>query len=296
MKKPDEIWLHWNIASICNLSCNYCFTSNKSGSASCVNIENFSTFFRNNEEYKFIVSLTGNGEPFLSIDNIVELSRLITHKNRLGLITNLTRSDVIKVFVNTITPDKTAFIVTSFHFLELKKRGLIKTFINNLKLLLSFGYVPSLEIVSDPALSISQDSYNDLLNYLSVINEIGIVPVFVPCIMKNKIFSPYSFDSEIQKDLLKNAKFRDFDENKYSMFKGCLCNAGYNAFVVYNQGNIHPCFQKKKNIGNIFNPHFKFDDYFNNLKKDDLICRSKICNCPMPLYDYGLFQSFLKRI
>jgi hypothetical protein len=68
--------------------------------------------------------------------------------------------------------------------------------------------------------------------------------------------------------------------------KGKVCNAGYNIGLVYPGGAIHPCFNIKEPMGNIYQAIA--------FRKKPIICPVNYCRCPVNTYDQHLFEESLR--
>ena len=76
------------------------------------------------------------------------------------------------------------------------------------------------------------------------------------------------------------------NQNMYKQ-KGELCNAGYNAAVVFSNGDIYPCHQIKEKIGNVYREI--------NFRNKIISCPSKHCGCPLNKYDEYLFEKSINK-
>lgn len=264
-------WLHWNITRFCNLSCDYCFSYSPYKKGEIVNIdiskviENLSSF---NETFR--ISFTG-GEPFL-VKNILDLCHKLSENHYLSFNTNLTHPS-IKQFANLIDPKKVIKIDASFHYAELIKNNLLKRYIENYKLLVNKGFLVNSEQVAYPPLL----KLKDEISRVSIENNLKIK--YVPFFGKfDGIVYPQAYtEKEISIFNLDLSILEKFDQ------KDQFCNAGYNAAVVFSNGNIKPCFQIKENICNIYDEvRFNAEPIFK--------CKSKICGCPMNVYDSFLYK------
>lgn len=264
-------WLHWNITRFCNFNCEYCFSYSpyKKGEIISVDIDKIIKNLNDFDEI-FRISFTG-GEPFL-VKNFIELCIKLSKKHFLSFNTNLTNS-LINLFINEIEPEKVLKIDASFHYSQLLKKNLLGRYINNYALLKEYSFNVSSE----------QVAYPGLMNKIAEINKISgennLNLKFVPFFGKyNEKIYPQSYTEE-------EISMFNLDLKMLNKFyqKGNFCNAGYNVGVAFSNGDIKPCFQIKDTISNIYE-NLEFND--SPVKE----CKSKICGCPMNVYDSDLFK------
>ncbi|MBL1213112.1 MAG: radical SAM protein [Ignavibacteriae bacterium] len=264
-------WLHWNISSQCNFNCEYCFgkTPFVKNSINKINIEKLIEALDKTGK-TFRISFTG-GEPFL-IPNIIEACSTITEKHFVSFNTNLVLPGV-KEFAESILPERVLFFHASLHIEELIKLNLVDKFAANFNLLRANGFKIFAEAVAHPSLNESDINY--FRDYLSL-HEINFS--FGPFIgeYNNKAYPQNYSDDELEKFNLENENMSVFKQ------KGNICNAGFNAAVVYPNGNVHSCFQVKEKLGNIYSEI--------NFKKKTKICPAANCDCPLNYYDPHLFS------
>lgn len=264
-------WLHWNITRFCNLSCEYCFSHSPYKTGEIVKIDS-ERVLENLDKFNeiFRISFTG-GEPFL-IKDFVQFCSKISEKHYLSFNTNLTHNS-IKLFAKDINPERVIKIDASFHYTQLKEKKLLDRYLNNFSLLKR----------NDFSINSEQVAYPGLISEIDVIRQIsednGLDLKFLPFFgVYNEKKYPESYTGE-------EINLFDLDLSILDKFnqKGEFCNAGYNVGVVFSNGNIKPCFQIKENIGNIYEEiEFKSEPVFQ--------CKSKICGCPMNVYDQKLFN------
>ncbi|MGD8780784.1 MAG: radical SAM protein [Ignavibacteria bacterium] len=268
--KKYDAWLQWNLTSQCNFDCAYCFGKtpvNKQELRTIKTAELLRTFERTGKVFR--LGFTG-GEPFL-IPNFIEACIEITKDHFISINSNIILPNVNE-FAYTINPAKVLFIQASFHPLQLKEKNLIAKYITNFKLLQKNNFNVIAEAVAYPP-------YESIINeYEILLNNNGIKLFKAPFIGKHLNINYPEGYSESEIDLFNIEKERI----KYHYQKGKLCNAGYNAGVVYSNGDVYPCFQIKNKIGNVYEEI--------NFKDEIGKCPSKFCGCPLNKYDPYLFN------
>jgi MoaA/NifB/PqqE/SkfB family radical SAM enzyme len=263
-------WLHWDITKRCNLNCEYCFgkitdTNVKIHSIDLPNL--LSTLEKTGKTFR--ISFTG-GEPTL-VPNFVEACKAITEKHYISFNTNLI-SKTITAFAKSIKPYRVLHIHASLHYDELIKNNLASKFATNYQLLKKAGF----------------NIYAEAVAYPKLISKINIIKKFAKRNNINLTFAPYygKYNGKDYPFSYTEDELNKFNilQNEISCFsqKGELCNAGYNAAVVFSNGNIFPCHQIKRKIGNIYE-----GIYF---EKTPVKCPSNKCGCPLNKYDEYLFE------
>ena len=268
-----DVWLHWLVNDVCNLSCSYCNSDHRLKKYKPKALIDTKALIRTLRQTNkiFHISFSGGGEPFL-VPNIIDACAALTERHYISLITNLT-SKRIRKFSQTINPSRVKSVLASAHIDELERLGLLKTYIENFQLCRDSGFNITACEVAYPSFADKASRYRDLLG------ENGIDLTFDPfCGMYNGKNYPdaytdqelHNFGLDAEKDLLK------FQQH------GNLCNAGYNTGLVWPDGTIHFCYQIKKEIGNIYQKiHFR----------EQLIrCPFHFCACPLNFYDPYLFH------
>jgi MoaA/NifB/PqqE/SkfB family radical SAM enzyme len=265
-----DAWLHWNVSSQCNFSCDYCFGKTSPNGTSIFSIDSIKLMNTLHDTGKiFRISFTG-GEPFL-IPNIIETSQQITKKHFISFNTNLV-SPKIQEFSKVIFPERVLNIHASLHFNELIDKKLLSRFIENFHLLNSRDFNIYAEAIADPA-DLEKIDY-----YRSLMLKEGIKFTFAPFYGKHKNkFYPQSYTSEEMKLFsISSEHIEAFNQ------KGSKCIAGFNAAVVSPKGNISPCFQIQQPLGNIYESI--------TFNENTLYCPSNNCACPLNYYDSYLFN------
>ncbi len=264
-----DYWLHWSITKKCNLDCEYCFSHINEGiKANAIDTESLQSALAEHPG-TFRISFTG-GEPFI-VPNFIEACLAITAKHYLSLNTNLV-SKQVKEFAETISPERVLHIHASLHLRELERKGLLNKFFENFILLREKGFNIYAEAVAFPPY------LSEIERYKALANSYGIDYNYAPFIgeVNGKKYPASYSDNEITQFGLKNSHEDEFAQ------KGELCNAGFNAVVVFSNGNVFPCFNLKNKLGNIYEG-FSFEP---NIRK----CPAKRCGCPLNIYDDYLFE------
>jgi len=210
---------------------------------------------------KFLITLTGGGEPFL-IPNIIEFSHEITKKHFLAFNTSLTKPKV-RLFANEINPQRVSYIHAFAHFEELFRGKLIDRFIENYLLLKDKGFNVLPVAIAYPSFVENAQIYS---NYLK---NYGIDIVFDPFFgMHDNKFYPDSYTED-------ERKIFNLSQDKIDKFKskGIICNAGYNVGVINNDGSITACHKIKLSLGHIYE-QIHFNNYL-------IKCPYNECSCPL---------------
>ncbi len=264
-----DAWLHWDVTKRCNLDCEYCFgkITDTNMKVHSINIPKLLSTLDKTEN-TFRISFTG-GEPTL-VPNFVGACKAITEQHYISFNSNLISKN-IKQFAENIDTERVLHIHASFHYEELLNKNLLELFIKNYNLLEGKGFNVFAEVVAYPKLKSKLDAITKFAK------ENSITLTFAP------FYGDYNGQTYPESYRQKDLELFKISETEISYFtqKGELCNAGCNAAVVFSNGNIHPCHQIKKKIGNIY----EGIEFSNELVK----CPSKKCGCPLNKYDDYLF-------
>ncbi|MDA3860169.1 MAG: radical SAM protein [Melioribacteraceae bacterium] len=264
-----DAWLHWDVTKRCNLDCEYCFGKITDASIKVHSIEIvklISTLDKTGKTFR--ISFTG-GEPTL-VPNIVEACNAITEKHYISFNSNLISKN-INQFVQEINPDRVLHIHASFHYDELLGKNLLIHFVQNYNLLKNAGFNIYAEAVAYPKIREKLDAI------VKFANQNDIILTFAP------FYGNYNGELYPENYTSSDLELFGINQSEISCFtqKGELCNAGYNAAVVFSNGNVYPCHQIKTKIGNIYEG-VNFNDTM-------VKCPSKKCGCPLNKYDEYLF-------
>lgn len=307
IKKRDNImeecqrydaWLHWNVTNRCNLNCGFC--SNQRSTYSLIKIattkmknlrsipylsikkikEKFektpgnidisaliNTLNQTNKTFR--IGFTG-GEPF-SCSNIVDACVEITKKHYISINTNLISKN-IKGFSEKIDPERTIRIHASLHIKELERLNLLDRYIENFLSCKEKGFDIITQEVGYPPLLGEVEKYKNFFKEKGI--ELGFNPFYGE--YNGSIYPGAYSEKEIK------AFGLDMKDIEHFYQKGKPCNAGYNVAIVSTTGDIQPCYQITKNIGNIY----KKINFADKLTK----CPFEFCGCPLKDYDHYLFK------
>jgi MoaA/NifB/PqqE/SkfB family radical SAM enzyme len=273
--KGYDIMLYWYITKTCNFSCPQCaggaLKLTGDNAPEVIDMENFRNFLsKTNKTIRF--SFTG-GEPLL-VKNIIEVLKEITKKNYFSMVTNLVNTRVAQL-VEQINPERSTFIAASAHIGQLKRRGLLATFLKNAMLIKKSGFNLFITEVAYPFILQKVEEYKEIfhdtgfdLDFMAFRGE-----------WKGKKYPDAYTREEIEIfGLEKSESLRpDIFSNK-----GMPCIAGYNSAVIMNDGNIFPCFQIFKKIGNIAQEISLSDRLIN--------CPADFCGCPVNVFEPYLYE------
>ena len=297
-----DAWLHWNIASACNLKCVYCYRNIRVRNNEPVSVAEVHTplwrklvstpkigaralmqKFRISiyEKYGRVApinipalmrSLEKTEKTFrigfagsgepFLTPNLVEVCAELTKKHFVSLITNLITCRTAE-FAERINPRRVVRIVASLHIKELERLNLTDKYLDVYHLYRSKGFRIAAKEVAYPALR------DEARKYLRYFNERGVALCFVPFRgYYNEKLYPESYTSE---------EFQLFGLTKpYGEIfgtKGKTCNAGYSAGVVSRAGDISPCYQMDGEMGNIYGS-IRFRDKLT-------VCPFSFCSMPV---------------
>jgi MoaA/NifB/PqqE/SkfB family radical SAM enzyme len=174
--------------------------------------------------------------------------------------------------VDEVNPKKILHIHASLHYEELIKKNLFERFVTNFKLFRENGFNIYAEAVAYPPMQ------ENIAMLKSIMQREEIDFSFAPYFGKygEKIYPEAYTKSEEKLFGLSDEIVKNHTQ------KNELCNAGYNAAVVFSNGNVYPCHQIKEKIGNIYEGI--------NFSKGLIKCPSKRCGCPLNKYDEYLFD------
>lgn len=270
-----DIWIHWNVTSVCNFDCEYCFghidTKTK---VDPIKIPELISALNSTGKI-FRISFTG-GEPFL-VPNITEACKAITKKHFVSLNTNLVAPE-INEFARAINPKRVVRVHASFHFDELKKSEQVHKFIGNYQMLEDRGFPMYAEAVAHPKTAQVADEVKQYLLEHNIILHFG----------------PFlgAFENKQYPEGYSNKELKQFglsdDCRLLHRQMGAFCNAGYNALVASHTGKLTACFQFKETLGNLYEKI--------NLNDSIKVCPYKQCGCPLNVYDEKLFLEALREI
>ncbi|HOC60573.1 MAG TPA: radical SAM protein [Smithellaceae bacterium] len=316
-----DVWLIWTITNTCNLNCTYCNASDPGriikkfydlgflNSARIVGVNlgkligqmvkqgplsafketkaklthtisadiDIPALMRTFDASKkvFKISFTG-GEPFL-VPNFIEACKAITKENYITIFSNLTSPD-IKTFSETVDPRKVLEICGSLHVKELERLHLLERYIENFTLLEEKGFNIKAQAVAYPNFS------REVETYRSFFKKKGVDVEFVPFRGRYRWKQyPKSYTGQEIKIFEFGASQKSHTDIMNCFYqKRKICNAGYNAGVVFPSGDAQTCFMIGQSMGNVFT-----EIEFN---KNLITCPFKYCSCPLNIYDPSLFE------
>jgi MoaA/NifB/PqqE/SkfB family radical SAM enzyme len=221
----------------------------------------------------FRIGFTG-GEPFL-IPNFVEACAALTKKHFISLNTNFITGETAE-FAGKINPQRVVKITASLHIKELERLGLLGKYVEHYHLYLEKGFRLYAQEVAYPALQWEAEGYKKYFH------ERGVELKFYP-------FQGY-YDGRLYPEAYTSAELRSFGLDRSCLdsfnLKGKACNTGFNAGVVSPAGDIRPCYQRNREIGNIYGK-IGFEDKLTT-------CPFNFCTCPFPAFESGLLPEPLR--
>jgi hypothetical protein len=220
----------------------------------------------------FLINFSGGGEPFL-VSNMIEVCVEITKKHYISFNTNLT-SGKIKEFSVKINPQKVAVIHASVHIKELERLNLMNVFIDNFLSCKEKKFNIIAKEVAYPKLFSEIDAYKDFFRKHGIELIFGRFQGF---------YKGREYPASYTEEELKAFGVKDDAELKmYQSCRGQICNAGYNAAVVYRNGDVKRCGDVPEHLGNIYKG-IKF-------REELFECPVNHCHCPISVYDVYLFE------
>jgi MoaA/NifB/PqqE/SkfB family radical SAM enzyme len=278
--KEYDMMLYWYITQTCNFSCPQC-----AGGAlklvgddapEVIDLESLRSFLSKTEK-TIRFSFTG-GEPLL-VKNIVEVLEEITKKHYFSMVTNLVNSRVAQL-VERINPERSTFIAASAHIAQLKRRNLLQIFLQNARLIKNKGFKLFTTEVAYPYL------LNKVDEYRKIFSERGFDLDFMAFRgeWKDKNYpDAYTLEEIEIFGLEKSESLRpDIFKNR-----GKPCIAGFKSAVIMHDGNIIPCFEIFKNIGNITQQM--------HLSDKMIRCPVDFCGCPVNVFEPYLYEKAIQK-
>lgn len=299
-----QIIFNWTITNSCNLFCKYCNTKYYPGKTINYLQNTHLGFFLTNKIWKFIlkrkrenkyinlnidkiISVINNtgkiakirllgGEPFLYRD-FIELCIGLTKYHYIDVESNLS-TDLVKKFADIINPGRMEDFRAAFHIEELEEKKLISRYIDNFLYCREKGFPLNAIVVVYPPM------IPKILKYRKILLKEGIHLKSQPFVgyYKGKEY-PSSFTEREVKDL-------NMDMDKISLMrntKNQLCSAGNGFFVISLTGDISPCYQIDKNLGNI---NRGFDLLIKLIK-----CPYEKCFCDPRIMNKKLFENTISK-
>ena len=303
-QKSFDIALNWALTTTCNLRCRYCLSgslrpslASKLGRVLDFCSRNFfarraqSSIIKKNDIDRIVSSLDksgriyevtlSGGEPFCSPD-FMPLCSALTRNHFLGVVSNLTFSAGVRAFSEMILPDRVTVIDASLHFKELERCNLSSLFIDNFLLLKSRNFNVRVWAVAYPEYIDEIDKYRQF--YISK----GIGFTLRPFVgWYRGRFYPSGYSA-------KEIAILALDSGDLTAFfrKGQLCNAGYNAFYIGENGSVFPC----SRFAALPGPAEPFGNISSEIifRTELMHCPFDLCTCPFPHYNKDLFYKALR--
>jgi MoaA/NifB/PqqE/SkfB family radical SAM enzyme len=277
-----DMLMYLTVTDYCNFSCPGCigFAKKAVNGYSVGNIDIQKLTNSLDKLNKVLNIIITGGEPLL-VENIIEILSELTKKHFIGLITNLTNPRV-RQFAGTIDPKRVDFVRGSSHLLELEKQSLLDTYFDHFNLLQVKGFNIYNEEIAYPVLADRAEKYKKLFKA----RNIDLTFNAYHGKWGGKTY-PEAYTSQ---ELAKFNLFSDpaISNPEINNRKGKLCNAGYNVFVAFSDGNVTPCYQLNSSLGNIYGD-FK-------LKNSLVKCPWEKCSCPFPDINPRLFEKAMREI
>ena len=262
----------WTINDVCNFNCEYCINHYRNKTVKPVEVDKFmKSLDDTNKTYKIVIS---GGEPFL-VPNIVELSRAITERNYLVIVTNFILPSVIDFFNEVDRTNVT--VVVSIHFDELQKKGLFDRFIRNYHYAVEKGFDLDPRIVAYPGYIENLDKKLKILDG----NNVKYFFTSFTGNYKGKVYPDSYTEEEI-----KLFNLSEQDLTKYKT-RGIPCPAGWKVMVADSRGDVYPCYEFMFSSNNITSN--VFDNIVFPYEKP-VLCPFDKCGCPFFVYEKSLME------
>ena len=246
--------------SICNFRCSYCYLAQRP-----IHYQGEQAELRHTpEEFgkacsqkrlggPCFANFCADGETLLSKDIDLYVKEFVKQGHYAEVVTNLTPTIVLDKFLSW---DKELLkhleFKCSFHYLELKKKGYLERFAENVNKIWSAGASATIEMVpydelipyideikkfsyenfgSLPHITIARDDRTKGIDYLTNL----------PIEEYDRVWS--QFDSDFWK----------FKKTTFGVKQEDFCHAGqWSAIIDFSSGNMRPCYRIKQSIGNLF--------------------------------------------
>lgn len=297
INKNYQVWLHWSITSSCPLRCEYCFVNSVRPTKKYIIPSLFKMLGlkrthdprRDNPKSVDInsvinslellgktclIGLSGGGEPF-AVPNFIELCEALIKDHYILINTNFVYKSVLR-FVDRIDPGRVEVIVVSYHYQELIRKNLIDIFFRNLNYAKEKGFNI---VVAMPA----YPSYvKDISKHRKLIRSKGFEFIYQPFCgwYKGKLYPDNYSENELRVFSLSDEKVATYNR------LGKLCNAGYNAATIQDDGTINSCSSINDNLGDIMKKV--------NLRNELTICPVGNCGCPLSELNKNLYNIALR--
>lgn len=244
--------------SSCNFRCEYCYvTQNPCRKQEQVNLNNVSA---NVEKYltkerlggACMVNICSPGETLLNYNSVNIVKAFLKNGHYVMVVTNGTLSnkfDECCAFPKEYR--ERLFFKFSFHYLELKNKGLLETFFNNIKNVHAAGISFTVEITPDDSyIPYIEDIKQVCMNYLGVLCHVTVVrdarkenlPLMTKLTREEFINIWKDFDSTLF----------DFKESIFEIKRKEYCYAGKWSFIIHlDTGAYYQCYEALP-LGNVY--------------------------------------------
>lgn len=277
-QEPDHLNIHWDMLTICQLNCSYCYARNDYGrdwgKISNKTIIDAVLTALNRSKLNFNLGLLG-GEPTIGPYYKYVLEQIANFKKNIGIYVT---TNGVRDLTNDNTPTNTAFLF-SYHVADCKD---INVFLKNVQYMKDNNYKCKVNIILNP----NKKYWPQLKEMFNIIKDIGVKshPHFLYGNWDRKLYNYnesfwefFSFLGNMKKELCYDTDlYNDYEvyKNNLTNFQGWKCWNNNYEIDVY--GNVVQ-FCKDKNIHVNLLRH---QDYFNNIEKTEpMICPHDECNC-----------------
>lgn len=280
-----DIIADWEINTICNFRCRYCFIQRRRGRPSAR--PDAAGLARGLEStgLTWLVHITG-GEPFLEPD-FMDLCRELTEANYISVNTNLSTANVSD-FAAELDPDRVAFVHCSLHLEQRQSQGSpgggLEGFVERYGILRSAGFrVFATEVMYPGYIERFQEPFRILDG-----RGVPVIPkVFRGYIGSKRYPSAYSrqeresitgyFSGLREEDWHRKIHLNPFLDlqllDSDISYRGMPCAAGRRLVIINPAGEAYRCHGDRRLLGRPFEGAV-------DLLDDDEPCPSRICPCP----------------
>lgn len=262
--------LYWEISSVCQLKCKYCFSSHQT--------INHSNRYVDLQKVEYLVEqikrdfseivITG-GEPLLNPNIISIIKCMRSNSIEVRLLTNgilLTKDMISKL--NKIGINSIAISLDSINpEINDLLRGKTKVILNNIDNLKYYDKI--FKILNCVVTTKNLNCLEEIIHYSQSRNiRLDLIPVEVNshhCRRNLEDLDLYSCNHREKISLIKTLNKWAFETNldkifqrnfikilKLEVLDNLFCPMGTTRFVLDVMGNIYPCFKKHVNLGNVY--------------------------------------------
>lgn len=268
--------VEWQIADKCNYHCDYCST--KIWQRCYSPLIDYKKFLRElyvNLNGKWLIQLGGYGEPFTVPNFLKIVNELVDRGYFIGLVTNFSYPLKSITEFCKIAGRKLLYFNASLHYQSIDYKLFIRKVIKVNKLI---NQKIEVSIVT------GKERINDIIEIYRILRENNINTV----IQAEKVFGRYAgYTDKEKKELLKLSE-NIYGINVKNNFKGAMCQAGQNYFVLENNGDAFICHPYKINFQNTKDINISHG-YLGNILKNTFSlgkstnkCNLNNCFCSTP--------------